>query len=250
MREIAQRCGHVREHGSVLAGMEKRALVWIAQRLPDRVNADHLSGLGLLAMVGSGVAFWMSNWYELALIGVLICLVVNWFGDSLDGTVARVRRQQRPNYGFYVDHVLDIIGAFFLFVGLGLSPFMSLTVALLVLVAFLLISAEVYLATHARGTFNVSIFRVGPTELRILLASGVVYLFYKPTVVVFDTRHLLFDVGGSIAVVGMFVALLYSICRNTIALYRAEPMPVRAEPFQARASVGHSSRSERRVPSA
>ena len=217
--------GHVREHGSLLAGVEKRALVWIAERLPPWINSDHLTVLGLSAMVVAGAAFWASHRHNAALFIVVGALAVNWFGDSLDGTVARVRNQQRPRYGFYVDHVIDIVGALFLFGGLGLSPYMSLVVALLALVAYLMISAEAYLATHAHGVFRVSLFRIGPTELRILLALGTVHLFCRPWVELGGSSYLLFDVGGAVAIVGMFGGLVFSTARNTLALYRAEPLP-------------------------
>ena len=121
---------HVREHGSVLARVEKQALIWMAKRLPSWINSDHLTALGLLAMIVAGGAYWASAWSEATLLVVVGGLAVNWFGDSLDGTVARVRKQQRPNYGFYVDHVIDIMSALFLFGGLGLSPYMSPLVAL------------------------------------------------------------------------------------------------------------------------
>ena len=127
-------------------------------------------------MACAGVASWASHWFDASLFIVVGALAVNWFGDSLDGTVARVRNQQRPMYGFYVDHVIDIIGAVFLLGGLGLSPYMSPIVALVLLVAYLTLSAEIYLATHARGVFRISLFKVGPTELRILLAFGTLYL--------------------------------------------------------------------------
>ena len=220
--------GHVREHGSLLAGVEKRALIWIAERLPRAINSDHLTVLGLAAMAVAGVAFWASRWFEGALVVVVLALAVNWFGDSLDGTVARVRNQQRPMYGFYVDHVIDIVGALFLFGGLALSPYMTPEVALTLLVAYLMISAEAFLATHACGVFRVSLFKVGPTELRILLAIGALYLYYKPTVVLAGSEYLLFDVGGVVATIGMFGALTFSAARNTLALYRAEPMPAAA----------------------
>ena len=217
--------GHIREHGSLLARVEKRALIWIAERLPRAINSDHLTILGLAAMAVAGAAFWASHWFEGALVVVVLALAVNWFGDSLDGTVARVRNQQRPMYGFYVDHVIDIVGALFLFGGLGLSPYMTPVVALALLVAYLMISAEVYLATHARGVFRVSLLKVGPTELRILLAFGTLYLYYKPMVVLAGSEYLLFDVGGVVATIGMFGALTLSAGRNTLALYRAEPIP-------------------------
>ena len=176
-------------------------------------------------MAVAGGAFWASQRFDGALVVVVLALAVNWFGDSLDGTVARVRNQQRPMYGFYVDHVIDIVGALFLFGGLGLSPYMTPVVALTLLVAFLMTSAEVYLATHARGVFRVSLLKVGPTELRILLAVGTLCLYHKPVVVLAGAEYLLFDVGGVVAALGMFGALTLSAARNTLALYRAEPLP-------------------------
>ena len=106
--------GHVRVHGSLLAAAEKRALVWMAERMPGWVNSDHLTLLGLGAMLAAGLPFWAASANPLALWAVVAALAVNWFGDSLDGTLARVRDQQRPMYGHYVDHVIDIVGAFFL----------------------------------------------------------------------------------------------------------------------------------------
>ena len=166
-----------------------------------------------------------SYWYDAGLVIAVVSLGTNWFGDSLDGTVARVRGQQRPMYGFYVDHVVDIVGALFLLVGLGMSPYMSPIVALLLLVAYLMLSAEVYLATHACGIFRVSLFKIGPTELRIMLGLATLYLLNQSQVELGSDTYLLFDVGGVVAVVGMFAALLFSTGRNTLALYRAEPLP-------------------------
>ena len=217
--------GHIREHGSLLAQVEKRALIWMAKRLPQTVNSDHLTILGLVAMAVAGAAFWASRWHDTSLFIVVGALTVNWFGDSLDGTVARVRNQQRPMYGFYVDHVIDILGALLLLGGLGLSPYMSPLVALVLLVAYLMVSAEVYLATHACGVFRISLFKVGPTELRILLALGTLYLLRQPWVELGGDSYRLFDVGGIVAAVGLFVALAWSTTRNTMALYRSEPLP-------------------------
>lgn len=216
---------HVREHGSLLAAVEKRALIWVAERLPGAIGSDHLTLLGLAAMVGAGGAYWAASARPLALWGVILALVVNWFGDSLDGTVARVRHRQRPMYGYYVDHVIDLIGAVCLLGGLGLSGYMTPLVAFGVLVGFLLLSAETYLATHACGIFRMSLLRIGPTELRILLAVGTVALFYKPWVNLAGASYRLFDVGGVVTIVGMGLALMLSIARNTLDLYRAEPLP-------------------------
>ena len=222
----AKAAAHVREHGSILAGAEKRVLVWMAARLPRRVNADHLTALGLLAMAGVGASYWASRWSGPVLLGAVAGLALNWFGDSLDGTVARVRNQQRPRYGFYVDHVVDAASMLLLCAGLALSPHMSPEVALLLLAAWLMVAAEAYLATHACGVFRVSLLKVGPTEMRIVLAAGTLRLLtHGPEVELFGRTWLLFDVGGAVAVAGLFGALAFSAARNGRALYRAEPLP-------------------------
>jgi phosphatidylglycerophosphate synthase len=218
---------HEREHGSLLAAQEKKLLVWIAERLPQRVNSDHLSLLGLSAMLAAGLAFWASSWNPWLLLGVVAALAVNWFGDSLDGTVARVRNQQRPRYGFYVDHVLDVAGAAFLFGGMAFSSHMSTVVGLGLLVAYMMVSAESYLATHARSVFKLSFMRIGPTELRLLLAAGALRVMVDPAAVLFGREFLLLDVGGVVATVGLGVAFVVSAMRNTAALYREEPLPRR-----------------------
>src|SRR5215510_5033115 len=112
----------IREHKSALAASEKQLLIWMAQRLPRRINSDHLTALGAVAMAGIGVCFWIGGW---ALALVIPLLAVNWFGDSLDGTLARVRDCQRPRYGYYVDHVLDAVGFLFIFGGLILGGHVS-----------------------------------------------------------------------------------------------------------------------------
>src|SRR3954462_6419901 len=157
---------------SILAVAEKRTLLWLANRLPSWINSDHLTALGLLALMLAGACYAASRTNPLFLTLATLCLFVNWFGDSLDGTVARVRNRQRPRYGFYVDHVTDAIGAFFLMGGLALSGYIHPAVAIAMLVAFLLLSIEVFLATYTIGAFHLSFWGFGPTEIRILLAIG------------------------------------------------------------------------------
>ncbi len=217
---------HIREHNSLLADTEKRALVWIAERLPGWINSDHLSLLGLGSMFLAGLSYWAASRNSLALGLVVVFLVTNWFGDSLDGTLARVRNRQRPRYGFYVDHVIDIFGVLFLLGGLSLSGYMNTIVALGMLAAYLMVTSEVFLATHVGGVFRLSFLKFGPTELRILLAVGTLVLFTRPLV------HLgpygpfrLFDVGGVVASAGLMLTVVISSIRNTVALYRAEPLP-------------------------
>jgi archaetidylinositol phosphate synthase len=215
---------HTREHRSFLAAIEKRALIAIARRLPAAVHSDHLTALALLAMAMAGAGFALARWDVRTLWVVVVALALNWFGDSLDGTVARVRKVERPRYGFYVDHVLDIVGATLLFAGLAASGFMTPLIALAMLIAYLLVSGEVFLATSVHGVFRMSFSGVGPTELRILLAIGAIALFRDPHVDLGGLGRLrLFDFGGLIAIAGMVVALTVNIVRNATALARLEP---------------------------
>ena len=214
---------HIREHHSVLAAAEKRLLIFIARRIPPAIHSDHLTSLALAAMGLAGAAFAAARWDHRALWGVVIALALNWFGDSLDGTLARVRRAERPRYGFYVDHVLDIVGATFLFAGLACSSFMSPAVALAVLIAYLLVAGEVFLATAVRGVFRMSFAGVGPTELRMLLAAGAIALFRDPHVALGPLTVRLFDLGGVVAIAGLLASFAVSVLRNTTALAVAEP---------------------------
>ena len=215
---------HVRQHNSLLAAAEKRALIWMATRLPRWVNSDHLSALGLASMAGAGLAFVLAAGDPVAGASlVVLCLLLNWFGDSLDGTLARVRDQQRPRYGYYVDHVIDLAGTAMLFSGLAVSGYMSPAIAALVVAAYFLVSAETYLATHARGVFKMAFLGVGPTELRILLAAGALALISSPMVSPFGVGPLrLWDLGGVIGSIGMFGTFVVSSARNTRALYLEE----------------------------
>jgi len=209
---------------SILAGPERRTLRFLAERMPAWVNSDHLTVLGLAAMLGTGLAFWAAGTRPWAVSLVAVCLAINWFGDSLDGTLARVRKHERPRYGYYVDHVVDIVGSFFLLGGLALSGYMSPLVAAGVLIAFLMMSAEVFLAAHTLGQFKITYANLGPTELRILLAVGALWLLVKPNVVIFGQTYHLFDVGGVVAIVGLFGIFTVTAIAHTRALYRAEPM--------------------------
>jgi phosphatidylglycerophosphate synthase len=174
-------------------------------------------------MALAGGAFAAARWDRRALWLVVVALALNWFGDSLDGTLARVRRAERPRYGFYVDHVLDIVGATLLFAGLACSSFMSPAVALALLIAYLLVAGEVFLATAVRGVFRMSFAGFGPTELRILLAVGAIALFRDPHVALGPLTVRLFDLGGVVAIAGLGVAFASSVVRNTTELAVAEP---------------------------
>jgi phosphatidylglycerophosphate synthase len=226
-----------RIQASLLAGIEKRCLIWMARRLPRYIGSDHLTALGAVAMLAAGVCYWAARFAPLALVGAVVLLAVNWFGDSLDGTLARVRRQERPKYGFYIDHVLDVLGILFLFVGLSAGGFMSPLVCAGFLLAYYLLTIEIALATHTVGTFRISYWKMGPTELRILLAAGTLMLLRSPYVHLFGERFLLFDVGGVVAAAAIVATFVAAAVGNTMTLYKREPLPPRDRPEPSRPSM-------------
>jgi len=212
-----------REQTSLAAPVERRILSWLASRMPAWVNSDHLTVLGFLAFGGAGISYGLTSLDPAWLHAVNACLFLNWFGDSLDGTLARHRNHLRPRYGFYVDHVTDTAGSLMLVLGLAVSPYMSAGIALALLIAFFMLSINTYLATHALGTFQLSFWKFSPTELRLLLAIGNLVLLVHPTATLAGRQYLLYDVGGAIAVVGMLAMFVASAVSNTIRLYRMEP---------------------------
>ena len=221
--EVNFRSAH-RVNQSLTASLEKRTLQWMALRMPRWVSSDQLTVLGLGAQIGAGVGYALSRYNRYALLLVILCVVLNWFGDSMDGTLARVRCQQRPRYGFYVDHMVDVFGAVAMMCGLGFSGFVHWQVAIAMLVAFLLLSSESYLATYTLSRFELSQGIFGPTEIRILLVMGNLALLRSPYSTVLGHRMLLFDLGGTIAVVCMIGMAIVLTVKHTVQLYREEPL--------------------------
>jgi archaetidylinositol phosphate synthase len=211
-----------RSNSSLLATIEKRSLIWIAARPPDWVNSDHLTALGSISLAIAGLLYWRARTSRAALLGAIVFLILNWFGDSLDGTLARVRNRQRPRYGFYVDHVLDAVGGFFLMSGLAFSGYMTPAVAYAFLIFYLLLSIEIYLATYTLGTFHLSFWSFGPTELRVLLAIGTLVAIWQPYALIAGRTFWLFDVGFSIGTLGLAATLTYAVMQHTRALYKLE----------------------------
>jgi archaetidylinositol phosphate synthase len=204
---------------SILAGPEKRLLLWMAERTPPWITPDHLTLLGFVAQIITGTSYALARSNRLWLILAIGFLTLNWFGDSMDGTLARVRQQQRPRYGFYVDHMLDSIGAVALMAGLAFSGYMSPPIAIGLLVLFLLLSIQSYLATYALREFRMSFWSFGPTELRLLLILGNLAAYRWPTVL---HGYRLFDVGGAVGIAGMFAMLIWFTGRNVARLYDEE----------------------------
>jgi len=213
----------LRLHHAISADSEKKLLIWIASRLPAWINSDHLTALGLVSLLAAGASYWYASQSDAGLWLVIVCLTINWFGDSLDGTVARVRNQQRPRYGFYVDHICDAAGTIALVCGMGASGFLSWAVAAAVLIAYLTLCIEIYLATYAVREFRISFAGFGPTELRVLIAVGNLALLYG-----FRTgwtplgRLQIFDIGGAIAVIGICAIFFRMVTMHTMQLYREE----------------------------
>lgn len=209
---------------SILTPLEKKCLTWLARRMPGWVNSDHLTVLGFLGMALSGASFWLARWNHLGYLLAILCLAVNWFGDSLDGTLARTRNHLRPKYGFYVDHMVDTFGALFMLGGMALSGCMSPAVAAGLLIAYFMLAIEIYLATYTLGTFHLSFWKMGPTELRVILAIGCLELYRGTAAHFAGMTYRLFDVGGVVAIVGLLVTAVAATFRHTCILYRAEPI--------------------------
>ncbi len=214
-----------RVNQALTARVERRALVWMAEHAPRWVTSDRLTLLGLGAQVGAGACYALARlprFDRRALLLVVLCIGLNWLGDSLDGTLARVRRQERPRYGFYVDHMVDVFGAVALICGLACSGLLHWQTAMAMLVAFLVLAAESYLATHTLSRFELSQGLFGPTEIRLLLIAGNLELLRSPFATVFGHRFLLFDLGGVIAAAGMLAMAIAVTVRHTAQLYREE----------------------------
>jgi archaetidylinositol phosphate synthase len=214
----------VRVHDALTARLEKRVLIWMARRMPAAINSDHLTALALAAQIFAGIAYALSA-YDVHVLWLVNCfLAINWFGDSLDGTLARIRNQQRPRYGFYVDHIVDAFGALALMVGLGCSGYLHWQTAAGMLVLFYALSIESYLATYTMGRFHLSHGIFGPTEIRILLAIGNAVACTHRYVNIASWQILLFDLGGAIGIAGMAVMVLSAAVRHGVILYREEPV--------------------------
>jgi phosphatidylglycerophosphate synthase len=207
---------------SFVAAAEKKTLLWLAERAPGWINSDHLTILGFTAQCLAGACYALSRWNRYTLVLCIVFLALNWLGDSLDGTLARVRNCQRPRYGFYVDHIADTFAAFFLIGGLALSGYIHPAIAFGLLVAFLMLSIEAYLATYTLGQFQLSYWKFGPTEIRLLLAAGNMALLQWPTVKILGTQLRLLDVGGAIGIAGMALMLIVSAIQHTAKLYGEE----------------------------
>lgn len=193
---------------SFINGIEKRALVWLAKRMPHWVNSDMLTAVGTLGALIVAIGFALScinvQWLWLSSFG----LFVNWFGDSLDGTLARVRDCQRPIYGYYVDHTVDCINEGLMFIGAGLSPFLHLDLALLAYAIYLVLTINVSINAHLKGEFRLTYFKLGPTEFRIIIVIANTLLIAIPALAAIANTHTLFGLTVTMHVLDYVAAVI------------------------------------------
>ena len=209
-----------RVHTSFSAGVERRTLVWLADRMPAWLNSDHLTAVGLISMAGAGLAYWAARWNKWALVAVVACLALNWLGDSLDGTLARVRGAERPRYGYYLDHVVDAFSTAVIGLGVALSPYVNPCVALGVVIVYLALSINVYLESNVFGVFRLAYGRLGPTEVRIILiAVNAALAMSAPG----PTLYIAANVSLALLAIGMIAMLGVRVAQNLSRLSREEP---------------------------
>ena len=218
-----------REMGFLLAGPEKRVLTALAGYVPRTIRSNHLTVLGTIGAVMAGAGYALSSrhpaWLWLASLG----LAINWLGDSLDGTLARVRLTQRPKYGYYLDHIVDAFSTTVIGLGIGLSPYVDVGIALGLVVAYLALSINVYLESTVFGVFRLAYGRIGPTEVRILL------VLLNTTVVMYEafsvTRSVslskVANLGMTVVLIGMVAVLVARFARNVYRLAKLEPQRFR-----------------------
>ena len=214
-----------RVQNALTASAERKVLLWLAKRTPQWVSPDNLTAVGFAAQFLAGASYALARWNRCGLLLATFFVALNWLGDSLDGTLARYRCRLRPRYGFYVDHMVDTFGAVFLMCGLAASNYLHWQIAAGMLVAFLVLSVETYLAAYTLCDFRLSHGFFGPTEIRVLLVIGSVTLMFRPYAHLFGRDYLLFDVGGVVATAGMMGMATLATIRHTIRLYREERLP-------------------------
>ncbi len=190
-----------RDLRSFTANYEKKILIALAKRMPPWIGPDHLTALGVASMAGAGLCYRLVALTPLAFLGVNAFLFLNWFGDSLDGTLARVREKQRPRYGFYVDHLVDAFGAIFLLGGLASSGLVAPLAALALLIAYLLLQIHIALKAHTTRVFQIAFGGIGGTEARILMGALNLGLMLWPGLVSALTPMVWLAVAGLVVLV-------------------------------------------------
>lgn len=215
---------HVRINNSLLGTLEKQALQWLARKMPRWVSPDMLTGIGLFATIMIFCGYWLSNYHPGFLWLASFGFLLNWFGDSLDGTLARYRKIERPQFGFYIDHTIDAIGQIFIIFGLGMSPYVTLNVALLAVIGYLLLSIHVYIRTYVMGVFRISYYKIGPTELRVILVlfNTAMFFFGIPKVNLYSISFTMYDILTMVATGIVFLLFIVFSIQGAIQLLKSD----------------------------
>ena len=209
---------HERINDILLGPLERPALKWLAAHMPHWINPDMLTGIGVLGAAIIMIGYGLSNYSRYFLWLASLGFVINWYGDSLDGTLARYRKIQRPKYGFFVDHTVDAFNETLIFIGLGLSPYVRIEIALMALVGYLLMSILVYVRTCVEGVFKISYGKLGPTEARVIAMTANTLVFFNgnPVYQVGFVSLSLYDMVG----VGVAILLLWFFITSTLSQAR------------------------------
>ena len=203
---------HKRINDILLGPLERPALRWLAARMPRWVNPDILTGVGLLGSVVIFFSYWLTSITVHFLWLASLGLVINWFGDSLDGTLARFRKIERPKYGFFIDHTVDVVSTLLVVFGLGLSPYVRFDIACLALIGYLVMSIFVYVRMCVEGLFKISYGRFGPTEVRliVIIANTIIYFLGNPTVALPFGPLSIYDMIAAIVAIVLTVIFFVS----------------------------------------
>jgi len=235
---------HVRVINSLLGKVEKKALLWLAARMPAWVVPDTLTAVGMVASViiflGYALTFYHKGFLWLASFG----FILNWFGDSLDGTLARYRKIERPRYGFFVDHIIDAVSEALIFIGIGLSPYVQFELALFALITYLLVSIFVYLATYVNGVFRITYGGIGPTETRVLAILANTFVFFTDNprfqiwvfnVTFYDIVAIVLIITGTLIFAINSISLANDLSREDRAIRRVKKVQEQAARKQEKA---------------
>jgi len=216
---------HKREPKYLLQRAEQFILPRLASRLPAWVTPDHLTSLGLLSCFLIGLCYALSGQYKWLLLLTVPLWLLNWLGDSLDGTLARIRRIQRPFYGYYLDHMVDMLSAAAVCIGIGLSPYVSMGPAITLLLLYYLLSINVFLETLVLKKFQYGYGFIGPTEVRILLSGLAIFIYFRsePTIHLLDFKIGIGDIAAASAALFMIISLVYRIISNLDYLGKIDP---------------------------
>jgi phosphatidylglycerophosphate synthase len=220
---------HTRVNQMLLGPLERPALQFLARTAPPWVTPDVLTAIGVAGSLLCFVGYWLTQCDAAWLWLVNLGLIINWYGDSLDGTLARFRKIERPKFGFYIDHTVDAVAEFLTIIGIGLSPYLRLDVAAFALIGYLLMSVHVYVRTCVDGVFKISYGAIGPTELRVIvfLVNATVFFaedwFLAPVVRDAGVLGTLrpFDIVGLVLASALSLVFLVASAQHAVRLARA-----------------------------